>query len=399
MADDLKIIEETTILRQQDEATRLIVNEEPVILRTEEPGTRLVVREEPLIIRQNERGDPGPQGPSGPQGAQGERGPAGPTGPTGPQGPAGPQGEKGDPGSIEWQFVALYVSTTGSDTTGDGSQSNPYRTVQHAVDEIPYYGLGSITIFPGSYVDDDSIHISHKFIYLYTTDNNAEVVLDRLFTANNAHVEIRNGLWRMTSIIINWHSSCLAYPINRNLSITIPATTSPINVVDYSSFVAFTDNLYSCKIIANALTTAGVTKAVTVSRGSYAYFDDLTVTGYSGLYAYKGGEICYNTITNNCTVQTLTESGGRIYTTEQKQVLYFTSQTVSAATSAQIMRIPASGTDTRITTNTVVLECTFANPAYITSDVSWTSYAGYIIFTGTCVAATTANVTLANKSN
>lgn len=82
-----------------------------------------------------------------------------------------------------------------------------------------------------------------------------------------------------------------------------------------------------------------------------------------------------------------------------KEIQYFTSQTVSAATSAQIMRIPASGTNNNINTNTVVLECTFDNPSAITSKVSWHSYDGYITFTGTCTSATTANVTLGQKGN
>ena len=45
------------------------------------------------------------------------------------------------------------------------------------------------------------------------------------------------------------------------------------------------------------------------------------------------------------------------------EIMYFTSQTVSVASNAQIMRIPSSGTNSNITTNTVVLECTFAAPA------------------------------------
>ena len=78
-----------------------------------------------------------------------------------------------------------------------------------------------------------------------------------------------------------------------------------------------------------------------------------------------------------------------------KEILYFYQQAVSAANSAQIMRIA----DSRITANTVVLACTFANPDRITSAVSWTSSAGAIVFTGTCTAATTANVTLGQKGN
>lgn len=78
-----------------------------------------------------------------------------------------------------------------------------------------------------------------------------------------------------------------------------------------------------------------------------------------------------------------------------KGVRYFTSQTVNVASNAEIFRI----TNASITTDTVVLECVFANPSYITSDVAWTSYSGYIAFTGTCSTATTANVTIAIKVN
>lgn len=78
-----------------------------------------------------------------------------------------------------------------------------------------------------------------------------------------------------------------------------------------------------------------------------------------------------------------------------KEILYFYQQPVSVATSATIMTI----TDSRITANTVVLECTFANNTYVPSDVTWTSGAGSITFSGTCVWATTANVTLGQKGN
>ena len=72
--------------------------------------------------------------------------------------------------------------------------------------------------------------------------------------------------------------------------------------------------------------------------------------------------------------------------------MFFPSQTVNTATNAEIFRI----TNAAITTQTVVVEATFANPSYITTDVTWTSYDGYIAFYGTCTAATTADVTLSN---
>lgn len=79
----------------------------------------------------------------------------------------------------------------------------------------------------------------------------------------------------------------------------------------------------------------------------------------------------------------------------KSSVTYFTSQTVSVASNAEILRI----TDTSITTDTVVLGCVFDDPSYISGDVTWTSYAGYISFIGTCTVATTADVTLGTKIN
>lgn len=82
-----------------------------------------------------------------------------------------------------------------------------------------------------------------------------------------------------------------------------------------------------------------------------------------------------------------------------KEILYFYWQTVSVASSAQIMRIPASGTNPAITTNTVVLECTFVNSGGIISDITWTSYEGYITFSGTCIYETRAHIVLGQKGN
>ena len=83
-----------------------------------------------------------------------------------------------------------------------------------------------------------------------------------------------------------------------------------------------------------------------------------------------------------------------------KQILFYKSQAVNAAASSgQIMRIPASGTDSAITTDSVVLEIYFADPTVIGSNINWRTYAGYCTFTGICSAATTANVVFGTKGN
>ena len=80
-------------------------------------------------------------------------------------------------------------------------------------------------------------------------------------------------------------------------------------------------------------------------------------------------------------------------------ILHFTSQAVSQATNAQIMRIPASGTNSNITEDSIVLKCEWADPTKITSNVAWTSYDGYIVFTGTTTGSTTADVIVGRKGN
>lgn len=80
-------------------------------------------------------------------------------------------------------------------------------------------------------------------------------------------------------------------------------------------------------------------------------------------------------------------------------IQYYPAQTVNTANNAQIMRIPPTWTDSRITENTIPLAITFANPENLKPEISWQSHAGYIEFSGTCNTATTADVILGLKGN
>lgn len=76
------------------------------------------------------------------------------------------------------------------------------------------------------------------------------------------------------------------------------------------------------------------------------------------------------------------------------KVLYLTS-VACAATTGNF----ASVSNAAITADHVLAECVFANPAAITSDVTWTSAAGSLTLNGTCASATTANIVLVKKDN
>lgn len=83
-----------------------------------------------------------------------------------------------------------------------------------------------------------------------------------------------------------------------------------------------------------------------------------------------------------------------------KEILYFNTTNNNAMVVTQgTNSIIGQITHSAITVDTIVLECTFENSSYITSDITWQSYDGYITFTGTCTAVTSANVTLGTKGN
>lgn len=86
---------------------------------------------------------------------------------------------------------------------------------------------------------------------------------------------------------------------------------------------------------------------------------------------------------------------GIVTPSNESPIRYYPQRAVSPASNAELFRI----TDEKITADTVCLGCVFADGGAVVGDVSWTSAAGYIAFTGSCTAATAADVTLGKKSN
>jgi len=74
--------------------------------------------------------------------------------------------------------------------------------------------------------------------------------------------------------------------------------------------------------------------------------------------------------------------------------LYLTAVAI-AATTGDI----ATVSNAAITADHVVAEIVWANPSYITTDVTWTTSTGSLVLNGTCSAATTANIVLIKKRN
>ena len=125
---------------------------------------------------------------------------------------------------------------------------------------------------------------------------------------------------------------------------------------------------------ASSATTYGV--GTTANYGHVKTINNLTTSSYSdgqALSAYQGY---------------------LLKQTANNKVLYYTGQACSATT-GDFCTISNSA----ITANHVVAECIFANPSYITTDVTWTTASGSLTLNGTCSTATTVNVVLVKKDN
>ena len=77
-----------------------------------------------------------------------------------------------------------------------------------------------------------------------------------------------------------------------------------------------------------------------------------------------------------------------------KEVLFFTS-VACAATTGNFATVSNSD----ITADHVVVDCVFADPSAIITNVTWTTSNGSLVLNGTCASATTATITLAMKGN
>ncbi|MBQ9402107.1 MAG: hypothetical protein IJU38_07020 [Clostridia bacterium] len=80
---------------------------------------------------------------------------------------------------------------------------------------------------------------------------------------------------------------------------------------------------------------------------------------------------------------------------EANGLRYYLNVPLSAVTNAEIARI----IDSNITEDTVLVSCTIAGNSAVKWKPEWTSYEGYFVLTGTCYAATTADIILGQKVN
>ena len=215
------------------------------------------------------------------------------------------------------ESLYIYVSaSSGDDGTGDGSESHPYKTIQKAINDIPYNlnGYNGVILVSGG-VYNESIDISdivHGTVTI-TNRQSENVVINGNLSVSDCHCVNITGFETLTiNGRINIDNVLAFYDgaYNTIVTDTIYAEALAAN----NSNVTYSGNL--------SVKTLSYGNGVSAETGAKIYIENLTVlsgTG-TGIKADFGGQVAYGTATNYASTQMATARGGRIYSGAQTSV-------------------------------------------------------------------------------
>lgn len=207
--------------------------------------------------------------------------------------------------------VTVYVATTGSDTTGDGSVSKPFKTIQKAVDSIPLHLGGytaTIDIANGTYNERVAIQG-------FTSGTLAVGVSGRTITVRGFAIN-QSSLVELRTSNITYASG---YPgplifVGKNSSVVqmSQVTINGSNSTEVGIGVAYDGNytVNGANVIVNNCKGTAI-KAVLGSKAAFYNIQGSGNTDY-GLMAEQGGLLTYNTSTLTATLGNVARIGGRI---------------------------------------------------------------------------------------
>lgn len=202
---------------------------------------------------------------------------------------------------------AIYVSTSGNDASGNGSESNPFKTIQHAVNSIPKNLSNreiTINVASGTYSEDVLI----SGFYGGSLKLNFGAVSIKTLTVYESFVIISG-----TSLSLAASGNTHGFHVHRgsNVICQLPLTiTGSVNglFVGYGSRFAGR----------NTITINSCTYAANVSFAGYMYI--ITLEGSknnNGVQAAAGIASIGSVASGMASTMYVTVAGGRIYTGAQ----------------------------------------------------------------------------------
>ena len=208
------------------------------------------------------------------------------------------------------QNLEVYISPSGSDTTGDGTQLNPYKTIQKGVDSIPFNSnkkVAFLKIAGGTYTED--VLINTIFSGAMVLDLLGNVIINgsvQIYTI--PYISIQNNNLTLNSVGKN------ALYANNNcfLNIAVPLT---INGCMDGIFV---ENGAKVKTNTTATTVKinnAMVNAIHVRNSSSITFQgNVGGTGNTNGFVADGATIFINTENISSTTKITKTFGGQIWT-------------------------------------------------------------------------------------
>lgn len=219
--------------------------------------------------------------------------------------------------------VTVYVSTAGSDTTGDGTSSAPYATIQKAIDSIPKWmdgHMATISIANGTYEERLVIDgfqggiLSLGSVGRTVTVRAIEVTSSSLVRLNvnithspslgGTPLALRYGsnVQFGTDMVINGSSGSVS-------GIMVETGSTLSSLVDLFGYMIKT-TISNCKNF-----------AIYATAGSKVALGEVAGSGNgTGIYAADGATITYSSRTMTATTANVTVAGGRIYSGAQTSI-------------------------------------------------------------------------------
>ena len=206
---------------------------------------------------------------------------------------------------------AVYVATTGSDSVGDGSEANPFATINKAISTIPANLNGytaRIYIAAGTYTENVTIqNIGNGIIALTGTTGDVVTIAGMVTVTNVQYMEVYN----ISLTIVNSYFNV----VGSNVSVHTAFSASGGQFGIYATF-------FSSITLSNTTSISNtIANGIIVTNGAMVYLERLTGSGNNNLITSTRGALCaYGTNEATATSLFYTANGGRIYSGAQTDV-------------------------------------------------------------------------------
>ncbi len=209
----------------------------------------------------------------------------------------------------------VYVSGAGSDEDGDGTEGAPYRSIQHALENVPVINGNyeyTISIGAGTYEGFIAKNVSA------TIELNGDITISDSKTypieIDDSNIKI-NGNDHVINVtgdgdgaLLYIHNGGRLNAYKAILKLTGSGTERGIYIVSDGGF-----SQTNARMSFENLDTA-----IQVGTNSVFYSDALYGSVNNGIVVTNGGRVAYDTNNMTATTPVITASGGRVYTGSQE---------------------------------------------------------------------------------